>query len=70
MNLIPQNSLNGELANVNTSTQTKQGIKMITCLQIAYIPKVYVLLTHYQNTPTFLGHARDYCDCYQVSSSH
>jgi hypothetical protein len=42
MNLTPQNSLNEELANVNTSTQTKQGIKMNTCLQIAYIPNVYL----------------------------
>lgn len=41
MNLIPQISSNEELATVNTSTQTKQGIKMNTCLQIAYIPNVY-----------------------------
>jgi hypothetical protein len=41
MNLTSQISLNEELANVNTSTQTKQGIKINTCLQIAYIPNVY-----------------------------
>ena len=41
MNLISQESLNEELANVNTSTQTKQGAKLNTCLQIAYIPNVY-----------------------------
>jgi len=41
MNLIPQNSLNEELVNANTSTQTKQDTEMNTCLQIAYIPNVY-----------------------------
>jgi len=41
VNLMPQNCLNEELADANTSTQTKQGIKMNTCLQIAYIPNVY-----------------------------
>lgn len=41
MNLISRNTLNEELVNASTSTQTKQDMEMNTCLQIAYIPNVY-----------------------------